>query len=210
MTGAVFADFVVAGAALDDGRQLLAWVPTDAPGVRCDPPQTLVALSASQTGLVHFDGVLVPDQWLLSEPVPNVMQSGSGATTGGLQTSTLALGLASAARDYMETEASRRPELESARRQLSVELDSAIASLLALASGETPAAPPSTASELRATANSLVLRATQAALIAAKGAGFVAGHPVGRWCREALFFLVWSCPQPVSAANLCEFARIES
>jgi hypothetical protein len=53
------------------------------------------------------------------------------------------------------------------------------------------------------------LRATQAALAAAKGTGFVVGHPAGRWCREALFFLVWSCPRPVAAANLCELAGLE-
>jgi hypothetical protein len=53
-----------------------------------------------------------------------------------------------------------------------------------------------------------VLRSTQAALAAAKGAGYVVGHPAGRWCREALFFLVWSCPQPVLSANLCELAGI--
>ena len=56
----------------------------------------------------------------------------------------------------------------------------------------------------------LVLRATQGALAAAKGAGYVVGHPVGRWCREALFFLVWSCPQGVMAAALCELAGLES
>ena len=61
---------------------------------------------------------------------------------------------------------------------------------------------------LRVQANSHVLRATQAALIAAKGSGFAADHPVGRWCREALFFLVWSCPAKVAHANLCEFAGL--
>jgi hypothetical protein len=59
---------------------------------------------------------------------------------------------------------------------------------------------------LRAQANSLVLRSTQAALLAARGSGFVADHPAGRWCQEALFFLVWSCPQAVQDANLCELA----
>ena len=76
--------------------------------------------------------------------------------------------------------------------------------LLALALGEEPC----TNQDLRTRANSLVLRATQAALAAAKGTGYVAGHPTGRWCREALFFLVWSCPQPVLAANLCELAGL--
>ena len=64
--------------------------------------------------------------------------------------------------------------------------------------------------ELRSQANSLVLRATQSALVAAKGTGYVEGHPVGRWCQEALFFLVWSCPQAVLDANLCELVGIES
>ena len=62
--------------------------------------------------------------------------------------------------------------------------------------------------ELRANANSLVMRCTQAAMIAAKGAGFVKGHPVGRWCSEALFFLVWSCPQTVAEANLCQLTEV--
>ena len=60
--------------------------------------------------------------------------------------------------------------------------------------------------EIRRRANSLVLRATQAQLAASKGAGFVAGHPAEREVREALFFLVWSCPQPVLSAALREFA----
>ena len=54
-----------------------------------------------------------------------------------------------------------------------------------------------------------MLRATQAALGAAKGTGYVVGHPAGRWCREALFFLVWSCPAGVLSANLCELAGLE-
>jgi len=70
--------------------------------------------------------------------------------------------------------------------------------------------PSCTKESLRQRANSLVSRASQAALSAAKGSGYVVGHPAGRWCREALFFLVWSCPQPVAAANLCELAGIES
>jgi alkylation response protein AidB-like acyl-CoA dehydrogenase len=56
--------------------------------------------------------------------------------------------------------------------------------------------------------NDLAMRATQAALATAKGTGYVIGHPAGRWCREALFFLIWSCPQPVMAAHLCELAGI--
>jgi len=37
----------------------------------------------------------------------------------------------------------------------------------------------------------------------------VAGHPAERLVRESLFFLVWSCPQSVSAAVMCELAGLE-
>jgi alkylation response protein AidB-like acyl-CoA dehydrogenase len=67
---------------------------------------------------------------------------------------------------------------------------------------------PAARDALRADANSLVLRAAQAALAASKGAGFIAGHPVERLVRESLFFLVWSCPQAVTTAVLCELAGV--
>ena len=65
---------------------------------------------------------------------------------------------------------------------------------------------PAARDRLRADANGLVVRAAQAALTASKGAGFVVGHPVERLVRESLFFLVWSCPQAVSDAVLCDLA----
>jgi hypothetical protein len=59
---------------------------------------------------------------------------------------------------------------------------------------------------LRAGANKLVLGATQAALTAAKGSGFLRQHPAQRWARQALFFLVWSCPWPAAAATLAQLS----
>jgi hypothetical protein len=41
-------------------------------------------------------------------------------------------------------------------------------------------------------------------LLVAKGAGFVATHPAQRWARQALFFLVWSCPPQVAEELLEE------
>ncbi len=70
-----------------------------------------------------------------------------------------------------------------------------------------PAGNPVLSSEaIRTRANSLALRSTQALLAASKGAGFVAGHFAERAVREAMFFLVWSCPAPVVAAALRELA----
>ena len=77
--------------------------------------------------------------------------------------------------------------------------------LIAAADGDPNApAPPA----IRARANTLVLRATQAHLTARKGSGFLMTDPAQRWARQALFFLVWSCPSPVATAALRGFAGL--
>jgi hypothetical protein len=122
-----------------------------------------------------------------------------------LQTSTLAIGLADAALKFLEEEAIKRPDLLGPATELRREQKQLEQTLLDLAGGNQVCSNE----HLRAGANSIALRASQAALAAAKGTGYVVGHPAGRWCREALFFLVWSCPQGVMAANLCELAGLE-
>ena len=47
-----------------------------------------------------------------------------------------------------------------------------------------------------------MLRVTQTALAASKGTGFLRTHPAQRWARQALFFLVWSCPRPAAEGIL--------
>ncbi|TWT39379.1 acyl-CoA dehydrogenase family protein [Blastopirellula retiformator] len=204
VTGGVHADTLVVGATLDDGRELLATVPGDAAGVSAEQPADLVGLTGSATGMVKFSQVSIGADQLLAGPIENVMKAGVGARTGGLETSTLAIGLAMAAAAYIRDEAEKRPDLSAAAESLAHELSDLETDLLSAAAGE----PLCSTEQLRSRANSIALRSTQAALSAAKGAGYVTGHPVGRWCREALFFLVWSCPQPVQQANLCELAGI--
>jgi alkylation response protein AidB-like acyl-CoA dehydrogenase len=204
VTGASQADYIVTGATLDDGRQILLLLPTSLAGVSAEPAERLVALTASQTGRVTCDDVELDGQWSLFGPHEDVMSLGGGGNTGGLQTSTLAVGLAAEAIGYLESEVPQRPDLRSAAEALRREWSSLRDDLLRAAAE----LPSRSRQQLRAAANSLVLRAAQAALTAAKGSGFVSGHPTGRWCREALFFLVWSCPQPVMAANLCELAGL--
>jgi len=204
VTGGAHADTIVLGATLADGRQLLAAVDRNLSGLAPQPPAKLTALTASHTGEVRCREVFVPRGCLLAGPAANVMEGATGAASGGLQTSTLALGLATAAIGFLRNEAARRSDIERPAAALATERAELEIALLSAAAGEP--APP--INEIRARANSLALRAAQAALSAAKGAGFVVGHPAGRWCREALFFLVWSCPQPVANANLCELAGI--
>jgi alkylation response protein AidB-like acyl-CoA dehydrogenase len=204
VTGGSHADMIVVGATLDDGRQVLVAVPTDTPGVEAGEPLPLVALSASHTGPVNFRDALVGPEHLLAGPVENVMSRRLNSGAGGLQTSTLAVGLAAAALEYLDGEAQRRADLLPAAAGLRQEHAQLEHDLLAAAAG----AQVCSTEELRTRANSLVLRATQANLAAAKGSGYVRGHPAGRLCKEALFFLVWSCPQPVVAAALCELAGL--
>ena len=211
VTGAELAQHIVLGATLDDGRQILAALPAERPGIRIERAPQLVGLSASRTGPVYCDGAFVERKWLLGGPVREVMKQGLGAKTGGLQTSALAIGLAAAAIQFVREQAKPRADLTEPADALAAEHDGLLEAMLQLAGGEAPAPGTTcvaTANELRQRANSLALRAAQAALAAAKGAGYVSGHPAGRWCREALFFLVWSCPAPVLQANLCELAGI--
>jgi alkylation response protein AidB-like acyl-CoA dehydrogenase len=204
VTGAAHADTVVLGATMGDGQQILLALPASLPGVVVPPHAQLLGLSSSHTGPLECHEVRAEKHWLLDGPAENVITGRNGTKTGGLQTSALAIGLAAAAIAFLERESQQRTELTGPADSLRNDHSQCEADLLALAAG----APACSSEELRARANSLALRATQAALAAAKGAGYVAGHPAGRWCREALFFLVWSCPQTVMNANLCELAGL--
>ncbi len=204
VTGGPFADHVLIGATLEDGQQILAMLPMDAPGVSVPPVAELVGLSASHTGPVHCNRVELSREWLVAGPVEDVMKEGVGARPGGFQTSALAIGLAGGAVRFLQDEAAQRPDLLLATEALHAEWHELRGDLLSAAADE----PVCSTENLRSRSNSLALRSSQAALAAAKGTGYVVGHPAGRWCREALFFLVWSCPQPVMAANLCELAGL--
>ena len=207
VTGGNGADWILMGGSLidksgtADGREVLFLAKTKDENVNVKDGFDLIALSSSHTGAVEVRDVVVPKSNIVAGPIENVL-TGNGGGAGGLQTSVLALGLSKAAIDYIETEAKNRTDLAPAQSSLRRQHESLCCDLFAATEGSTLI----TAAEIRSQANSLALRATQSALVAAKGAGFVTGHPVGRWCREALFFLVWSCPHAVTQANLDEFA----
>ncbi len=203
VTGAARADHIIIGAVLDDARQVLLALPRGLSGVSVGPPLDLAALVGSLTAEVRCENVHVDRRWLLAGPAPNVMALGGRTSSGGLETSCLALGLTAAAVNYLGDEAGRRADLRETADRLTDEWARLREQMHTLArDGSTPAA----AADLRANANGLVLRATQAALTAAKGAGFLRSHPAQRWARQALFFLVWSCPRPAAEATLALLA----
>ncbi len=198
VTGAARAQHMIIGATLDDGRQVLAVLPTDLPGVSIDPPFELMALKGSMTAEVICKNVTVDNHWLLAGPAEKIMRSGRGGT-GGLETSCLAIGLTGAALRFLETEAQHRPELADSTQSLRRQHQDLRQKMFHLAKG---GGTPDETVDLRAGANALVLSSTQAALTAAKGTGFLLEHPAQRWARQALFFLVWSCPWPAAAQTL--------
>ena len=202
VTGVTAAQHIVTGGTCENGEQVLIAMPTNVPGVTIQEPSELMALTASHTASVTLDEVRVPKEYLLAGPVENVMQSGKGGGAGSLTTSVLALGLCTRMLTLLQAQAEKRPELISTVEQFETDVNRLRDDVHPSVLGETSA----TATSIRHRINSLALRITQAALAITKGAGFVKGHPVELAVREAMFFLVWSCPQPVVDEVLSELA----
>jgi alkylation response protein AidB-like acyl-CoA dehydrogenase len=198
VTGADTVDSIVTGAATDRGQMFFV-VDARAEGVVVEPPLDMLALSGSRTSIVRLHG---------ARPADAIAPTAAGGPrTGGLTTSALALGAARACLTVLDREARARPDLAPVVGPLRAEADTLMETLLGAATLGIDAAKRD---HVRAAATSLVVRASQAALTASKGAGFVVGHPVERLVREAMFFLVWSCPQTVSHAVLCELSTRET
>jgi alkylation response protein AidB-like acyl-CoA dehydrogenase len=205
VTGARRADVLVIGGTLPDGGQVLAAVPSDRPGLTACDMLPLLALSGSETGPIRLDGVVIHDNELIAGPMPQVLQAGTTSGAGSLTTSALALGHALACLDRLSMEAASRPPLQHTQQALQSRANGLRRQLLATATGTGD--PAYTAENLRTSATDLALKASQALLTACKGAGFVRGHPAERLSREALFFLVWSCPQAVAGQLLHGFGQ---
>jgi butyryl-CoA dehydrogenase len=203
VTAASQANVLVAGAATDDGRQVLFTLPTDRPGVEVKPAFALAALQASCTAEVACTGVEIFEDDILVGPSPDVMANPTTAGTGGLETSALALGQALAALKALE--AAGRDDLTEPVEALRDAWAKLRDDLMAIAQN-LPGAP--TPAAVRGQANALVLRLTQAYLTARKGTGFLREEPAQRWARQALFFLVWSCPSPVAHAAIRDLAGL--
>jgi alkylation response protein AidB-like acyl-CoA dehydrogenase len=196
VTGADSSNTIVTGAPTDAGEQFFFVVSTDADGLDIAPPMQMLSLSGSRTSSVVFRNV---------EPADVIRPAETGVRTGGLATTALAVGSTRAAIAILDEEARARPALEPVAAGLRVDVDELWRQLDAAADG---GIEPADRARLRAHAHRLVVRAAQAALTASKGAGFVTGHPAERLVRESMFFLVWSCPQAVSSAVMCELAGL--
>jgi len=200
VTGADQSAAIIVGATLPDATQLLVVIPADRMTGMIEPPLTLASLVGSRTSLIRCNGVIVASDCVLAGPTENVLGKSGG---GGLDTSCLAIGLASSAIQFIRHEAEMRSDLMATAERFEAALQSVRVRLHALSES---VVDPNLNLALRLDCTKLVLRATQAALMIAKGVGFVAPHPVQRWARQAMFFLVWSCPRPVAEGVLADLA----
>lgn len=206
VTGADKADYIVSGGTLHNRKQVLLAINTSAAGIAIDQPAELMALNATRTASVRLNQVFVPLTDVLFKPVEGVMKLG-GSGAGAYTTSALAIGHARGALQQLWIEANNRPDLEPIAAAFQSDLESAWSDLQTAVLAEADGSPEdSNVEAMRTRCNSLVLRTTQAYLGASKGAGFVAAHRASQLVREAMFFLVWSCPQPVVMANMRELA----
>jgi hypothetical protein len=205
VTAAVRANLFVTGAVLDDNRQMLIALPSDRPGLVVCPPFSLAALQASCTSQVRLENVEINDADLLAGPATDIMSHAGAVGTAGLETSSLALGQARAALVELVKLAPEQADLAEPLEVLCESWQEHWGQLMAQARQEPAAASPS---QIRAQANALVLRATQAYLTARKGTGFLKSEPAQRWARQALFFLVWSCPAPIAQAAIRDLAGL--
>ena len=199
VTAAERAQLLVTGAPLHDGRKLLVALPTNRPGVVVRPPLALAALQASCTSEVALEGVEIEESDVLAGPAIDVMSQPGAVGTAGLETSALALGQAHAALSALVQMAPPQIELAEPLEVLCENWNTLWGQLMAQARGEAGAA---SSAQIRSGANTLVLRSTQAYLAVMKGTGFLKTEPAQRWARQALFFLVWSCPTPVAHAAI--------
>jgi alkylation response protein AidB-like acyl-CoA dehydrogenase len=207
VTGCRHADVIVTGGSLSDGRQILAAIPTDRSGLTVGEPMRLLALTGSETGSIRLADVTVRPDELIAGPVTGVIQHVGSGGAGSLTTSALALGHAFGCLDHLRQESEARSVLEPVVQSLTTEAEDLRRELHAAANSSANAQTPE---QLRTRSTDLALRSSQALLTATKGAGFVAGHPAERLAREALFFLVWSCPQAVATKLLNNFGGCEN
>jgi alkylation response protein AidB-like acyl-CoA dehydrogenase len=205
VTAAERATVLVTGAVLDDTRQMLIALPADRPGVVVRPPFPLAALQASCTAEVELNDARVADSDLLAGPSLDVMSQTGAVGTAGLETSALALGQARAALSALVELGAERMDLAEPLEILCESWQALWGQLIAQAKGDPDVVSPS---QIRSQANGLVVRATQAYLTAKKGTGFLRTEPAQRWARQALFFLVWSCPTPVAQAAIRDLAGL--
>lgn len=197
-TGGAHSAFIIAGAKMEDGRQLVFVLPTHAPGVTVHPPLKLATLSAAPTSAIDCVDVLIePDRIVAGPALKALARRSNGLPIGQ---AFAALGLARAALQLIEK--LPQPSAATTYDSLKLQLDELSRSVrdanTHLAEDQDLQSGPL----IRSECNNLALRAAHAAVALYKGAALRIDHPAQRLAREAMFLLVWSSPASVTDRNL--------
>jgi alkylation response protein AidB-like acyl-CoA dehydrogenase len=191
-TGPGMSPFIVAAAVAPEGQILFA-LEQHASGVKIEDYMDLVALRATLTTSLTLKNVTLDEKWIIRGPVENVLANRPSSLPLG-QTF-LGLGLCHAALDLIEEHDSKAAREALAR--LKSQFDTIRSEILALSSpGREPEATAA-APAIRGRLNDLTIRTAHAAVTLYKGSALLTSHPAQRLAREAMFMLVWSCPNPV-------------
>jgi hypothetical protein len=191
VTGAHHADFFILGAWEQETselgqitRKMLFFVHRSLVTISETP--TLTALTECDTAQVSIHTIVPPSALL------HVFDDEPATNTGSLRSVAIALGIVQQSIDLIEIEAHARPVLNTCLEKLKKSRDDCLHTL-SMACDRI---------QLRVRVNQLALHSAQQALVACKGKGFIEGARASTLCRQALFFLVWSCPQEVQYQHL--------
>lgn len=216
VTSAARSRLIVTAAMLSDGRQLLAAVDADSPGLTIDKPMDLMALQASNTSEVHCRTVRVPRERVIRGPTANALSS--GMTIRPHVVAAAGVGLAGSMASFITAHAGNADgplrtlaeEIQhrcDAMRERLYRVTQQAASRATLhadeaGSADGPAVATDEKTDLRVAVNDLLVRVASAALVYGKGTGFLRQMPVQRLVREAMFFLVWSASSDVRVGTV--------
>jgi alkylation response protein AidB-like acyl-CoA dehydrogenase len=199
VTAAGHCDEIVTGAALPDGRQIIACVSCEDPGVTCEPAMKLMALGASCTSRVRCQAVRVRPADLIRGPAEIALSM--RAPVKPLVVSAVGIGLAGALRERL-TRNHVAPELKPYLAPLAQRYKQVRKQVFDAAARVGRRGADIDARSIRVAVNDLVVRLGVAHLTICKGTGFAQPHLAERLLREAMFFLVWSAPTEVQAETL--------
>lgn len=195
------ADYIVTGAVLPDGQQILGCVATDSKGLTTGKPMPLMGLNGSLTAEVRCDDVEVNRTALMRGPVERVLKI--RAPVKHLSVSATGLGMAGRLLDEIQQRAASLPDAIDLTGTAIVQRHAEVRRMLYGAAdtlGDPSAELP--AMDIRVAVNDLITRLAATLLTLAKGSGYLASHPAQRLLREAMFFLVWSAPSHVQVGTL--------
>lgn len=204
VTSAEKCDFIVAGAVLPDGRQVLVVVRADLRGVQIDRAMSLMALESTRTAEVHCRDVVIDASWVLSPPAAKALSRTSPVKIWTVVAS--GIGLAGAMIRLVSSHAKKtKGPLREQAEELASRYQAVRERMYRCAEQLAGSERDPSISGVRVAVNDLLVRLAVATLIYAKGSGYIRQRDAQRLVREAMFFLVWSAPEDVRTQTLAGF-----